>query len=248
MERPPSPSWRTIARLIRADLRARYRLATKPARVTLGGIELQLDDRWVTPPIHAYIYRGWYEDTERRILEQTLRPSDRVLELGAGLGFITACASQIVGSENVVAYEAIAELAELAATNCRLNGVSPTIINAVLGDHEDVVEFQVDEGEFWRSARSPMIEGATRRVAQRSFQGELSRLKPTYLVVDIEGGEAALLGDLTLPDHVRAICVETHPQVAGDDATQRMLMKLMTHEFVLDLGVSGGNVAFLARA
>jgi hypothetical protein len=126
--------------------------------------------------------------------------------------------------------------------------VSPTIINAVLEEAEDVVELQVHEGEFWRSARSPMIDGATNRVPHRSSQRELSRLKPTYLMVDIEGGEATCLGDLTLPDHVGAICVETHPQVAGDDATQRMLMKLTTEGFVLDLGLSGGKCAFLARS
>jgi FkbM family methyltransferase len=243
--RPWSLPVRTIARVVRSDWGVHYRLAVQPDRVTLAGINIHLDER-VHREVRRAIYEGWYEQEERTALERTLRPDDRYLELGAGLGFVTACACRIAGAPNVTAYEALSELADLAEQTCALNGFAPAIVNAVLGDEDGVAQFTVHE-EFWRSSLSPTIAGEQRTVPMQSLAAVLERLRPTYLMVDIEGGEVALF-DHPLPSCMRAVCVETHPEVVGADATQRMLLALMRAGFRLDTVVSGSGLVFLSRS
>jgi FkbM family methyltransferase len=234
-----------IVELIRSDWRLRDRLAGQPSQVDLAGIALVLDDHWATPTIRDQIYRGWYEATERGILEATLRPDDRYLEVGAGIGFITACACRRVGDENVTAYEADPELVEVAKATLRHNGYAPEVVNAALGEGADEVDFYVHE-DFWESTLDPSQGGTPRRVPMRSLRAELERLRPTYLLVDIEGGEVDLLAG-ALPAHVRAVCVETHHDVVGAEAISRMLVVLMNGGFTLDLMLSAVSVAFLSR-
>lgn len=65
-------------------------------------------------------------------------------------------------------------------------------------------------------------------------------------MVDAEGGEVDLLAR-DLPGHVRAVCVEMHPARIGHERVQALLRGLMDQGFVLDTGVSGGQVCFMAR-
>jgi FkbM family methyltransferase len=235
-----------IIGVIRAEWELRYRYAVRPTRVTLEGVQLELDERWATPAVRAALYRRWYEVPERQILEGTLRPEDRYLEVGAGIGFVMTCACRIVGAENVTAYEANPELALAAAATARRNGFEPTIVNAVLGERDGKTNFYVHD-DFWVSSLTPSHGAEAIRVAVRAFRSELDRLKPTYLMVDIEGGEVALLGGDPLPDYVRAVCVEVHPATVGVDATQSLLVKLIGEGLHLDLAKSWNNVAFLRR-
>lgn len=50
--------------------------------------------------------RGDYEQDECTVVQTTLRPDDRVLEVGAGIGVITALCCRIAGDGNVTVYEA----------------------------------------------------------------------------------------------------------------------------------------------
>lgn len=218
----------------------------RPARITLAGVVLEFDDRWVTDNIRQRIYEGRYESGERLILEHTLVPGDRYLELGAGIGFITTCACRLIGADKVFAYEANPELAAFAADTARRNGFTPTVINAVLADAEGEIDFYVHE-DFWSSTLLASQGGTPVRVPTRSFHDELARLQATYLMIDIEGGEVDLLDGERLPDCVRAVCLETHPAVVGAAAAQRTLNQLIEDGFMLDLAESGDGVAFLSR-
>jgi FkbM family methyltransferase len=236
---------RDIIELVRSDWRLRYRFAEQPSSIEHAGIKLELDDRWGTPAVRKSIYLGLYEMTELRILEATLRPDDRFLEVGAGIGFITACACRRLGDVNVTAYEANSELAAVATATLRRNGFVAEVVNAALGERDGQVDFYVHE-DFWTSTLDPSRGGTPRRVPMRTLRGELERLRPTYLMVDIEGGEVDLLAQ-PLPPHVRAVCVETHPAVVGTAALSRMLGTMTSNGFQLDLTQSGCGVAYLDR-
>ena len=84
------------------------------------------------------------------------------------------------------------------------------------------------------------------RVPVMSFHDELKRIRPTYLMIDIEGGEIELLAR-ALPHHVRAVCVETHPAVTGEDALSRTMVSLIEDGFVLDLRSCEQGTAFFRR-
>jgi len=185
-----------IAHRLQGPLR---RLCRDPTR-KLYGVRLELDDRWASPAIRHAIDAGWYEQPERRVLEATLRPDDRYLELGAGTGYITARACQLIGEARVVAYEAIPELAAVAAETAHRNGFHPAIFNAILGIEDGETDLFVD-GDFWSSTTVATGAGHKIRVPVRSLDRELARTQSTYLMVDIEGGEVDLLGAARLPDH-----------------------------------------------
>jgi FkbM family methyltransferase len=231
-----------IAHRLQGPLR---RLRRDPTR-SLYGVRLEFDDRWASPAIRHAIDAGWYEQPERRVLEATLRPDDRYLELGAGSGYITARACQLIGDARVVAYEAIPELAAVAAETAKRNGFHPEIFNAILGMEDGETNLFV-ASDFWDSTTVDNGAGHKIRVPVRSLDRELARTQATYLMVDIEGGEVDLLGAAPLPDHVRAVCVELHPGVIGATPIQRLLVKLINEGFHLDLEKSAEWVAFLAR-
>lgn len=231
-----------IAHRLQGPLRRLRRDRTRK----LYGVLLEFDDRWASPAIRHAIDAGWYEQEERRVLEATLRPDDRYLELGAGSGYITARACQLIGDARVVAYEANPELAAVAAETAEHNGFHPAIFNAILGMEDGETDLFV-ASDFWDSTTVDNGAGHKIRVAVRSFDRELARTQSTYLMVDIEGGEVDLLGAMPLPDHVRAVCVELHPDRVGATPIQRLLVKLINEGFHLDLERSLEWVAFLAR-
>ena len=237
---------RAIVQVIRSDWALRYRLAEQPSRVTVSGIQLDLGGDWATPAIREAVYEGWYEGAERDILARTLRRGDRYLELGAGIGFIATCACQLVGDENVTAYEANPALVAVARATAGHNGFAPTIVNAALGDVAGDAYLYVAD-DFWASTLVPTEVRSTVRVPVKSFHAELERVRPTYLMIDIEGGEVDLLSGNTLPEYVRAVCVEAHPNVVGVARVQDMLVKLIKDGFAIDLQVSHHGVAYLER-
>jgi FkbM family methyltransferase len=243
--RSPVPIRGTLE-YMRLESQHRWKLRTQPDDVVLKGIRLHLDGQWGTPDIRQEIYAGAYEDGEVVILEETLRAGDSYMELGAGIGYITSVACRIVGSAQVTSYEANPELAEVARANARLNHFSPQIVNAALGDAAGDATFYVRRN-FWASSLEPSEDAQPIQVPGVSFREELERVRPTYLMMDIEGGETNLLGRTPIPACVRAICVETHPQVTGIRPVQDMLVKLIGEGFALHLSTSRWSVAFLSR-
>lgn len=232
---------------VRADLRALYWEQARPAALTYRGVRLDLDAPWATPQLRDAIYNDYYEAPEHDILRETLRSDDRYLELGAGVGFLTTFACQRVGAERVAVFEADPAMTEVARTTVQANGFSPSITNAVLfrAPTADRVDFFVQE-DFWASSMSPSANARRVRVPAASFPDALESFRPTYLTVDIEGGEVDLLSS-SLPAHIRAICAEVHPQVAGVAPTQAMIGRLIADGFALDTKRSRDDSVFFER-
>jgi FkbM family methyltransferase len=232
---------------LRADVRSLFWRLRQPSEISVRGVRLKLQDTWATPPIREDIYADRYELREYEIITQTLRADDRYLELGAGIGFITTCACKLVGEGRVFAYEPNPQLAQVAESTARANGFRLSVTSAVLGPDDGEAEFFVTP-DFWASSLRKAPEAVQIQVPMRSFAAELQRVKPSYLMVDIEGAEVELLRGEKLPGHVRAICMELHTEIVGLDSVRRLLSKLLDEGFSLDLAISGGSVAYLARA
>ncbi|HWF50809.1 MAG TPA: FkbM family methyltransferase [Solirubrobacteraceae bacterium] len=229
----------------RLEYRRRRRHRLQPASAEVGGVKLDLSDSWATPAIREAIYDCYYEFGERCILEHTLRPDDRYLELGGGIGVVATYACRIVGAENVTVYEGNPALIDAIRGTAKLNGFQPTVINAVLGDTDGESDFYVTPN-FWASGLTAKTGARAIRVPMQSFGDALRRLTPTYLMADIEGAEVELLAR-QLPRTLRAICMEVHPRVVGDVALQQLLIKLLTDGFILDVEQSMYPVLFLRR-
>lgn len=219
----------------------------QPAFAENFGIRLPLKHPLITPGIAKEIYFGDYERKEATIVSRRLEASDVVMEIGAGIGFLSAYCAKRIGSERVFAYDANPALVDAISTTYAANGVAPSFRTAMLGRGDGKARFFV-EGEFWASSANGAVTANAKEIEvdQIDLNAEIARVRPTFMVVDIEGGEADLFALANLSG-VQKICVETHPHVLGNDGISAMLGKLFAQGFCLDLGLIQKNVFFLYR-
>jgi FkbM family methyltransferase len=167
-------------------------------------------------PIFFQVYDKSYERPEINGLARAIRPGDRVLELGAGLGIITALAARAAGaSGRVRAYEANAALIPDTLAFFSANEITTVdLVNAVLVPEANPAprSFHL-AGSFAESSlmgadgRNPqgMVE-----VRAECLADVLASFRPDVLICDIEGAEAELLSALPAST-LRAAVVEMHP-------------------------------------
>jgi FkbM family methyltransferase len=167
------------------------------------------------------ILAGRYELQERDLLSRCLADGDVVLELGTGIGLMATLCARRLGSDRVFTFEANPEMIAVAEETFRLNGVAPKVENCALGAAQGAVTFFVEE-HFWSS--STIKRTATARtisVPVRPLAEAIREIRPTILIVDIEGGEATLFDGVAL-DGVQKIMIELHPHVIGAAQTERI--------------------------
>ncbi len=141
-------------------------------------------------------------------------------------------------------YEANPELIPLIRETHAKNDVAPTLINALLAKGDGEREFHLED-DFWASS-AHRTGGRSITVKQIDLNAELARVKPSFLIVDIEGGEAEFFAGAERST-VQKICVETHPDVLGDRVLSEMFAGLVAKGFALDFSLIRKNVFFFHR-
>lgn len=214
---------------------------------TLRGLTLYLPEAALKGNLERALAAGRYENHEADALLLHLRPGDRMLDLGAGLGFICALAAGVLGEAAVMGVEAGPETVKLARRNLAANGFAGVKVlkGAVVGTGEGDVEFG-QRPAFWASA----LRGAEGwpenaeviRVPARPIGKLLAKFAPTVISCDIEGGELEVLVR-PLPG-VRLVVVETHPQVYGPEGVARIVAALVAQGFVADKGAKKDTLVF----
>jgi FkbM family methyltransferase len=191
------------------------------------GIQIPFVPGIVTPRIEKPLRKSRYEKGEAKALRRILQKGDRVLELGAGLGLLSAIAAQTPGVEAVTAVEANPSLMPMIRETHRLNGVtSVEVLNAVVTGPgvagEGPLPFYLRR-DFWASSMEPNSRRykSVVQVQQMPFEELLAERRPSVIVCDIEGGELDLFAGADLSG-VRAVVVEVHPKVYGDTGRARV--------------------------
>ena len=208
------------------------------------GVLLPVKHALVSPGIARDIYFGDSEAKEIEIISRRLAVNDVVFEVGAGLGYLSAYCAKRTGSEKVFTYEANPELIPLIRETHARNNVAPMLINALLATGAGEREFHVED-DFWASSAHRQ-GGRSITVRQLDLNSELARVRPTFLIVDIEGGEAEFFAGADLAT-VQKICVETHPDVLGDRVLSELFAGLVAKGFALDFALIRKNVFFFHR-
>ena len=208
------------------------------------GVMLPVRHPLVSPGIAREIYLGDYEAKEIEIISRRLATDDVVFEVGAGLGYLSAYCAKRTGSDKVFTYEANPELIPLIRETHARNAVTPTLTNALLAQGEGEREFRI-EADFWASS-AHRDGGRAITVKQVDLNSELARIRPSFMIVDIEGGEAEFFAGAEL-SMVHKICVETHPDVLGDKVLSEMFAGLVAKGFALDFSLIRKNVFFFHR-
>lgn len=194
-----------------------------PAEFVLNpqtNLRVAVDNATVAARIRTAIAEGTYETSEAQVLPRLVRPDDSVLELGAGLGFVSTLLMKQVRPQRYTAVEADPRLIPLIERTHKLNGVTGvSVVQAIASENPTILErgyagFQVDE-EFWAShAVDPALDVSVLRIPVVSLSKLIADNEVTFIVADIEGGETELFDNVDL-SAVRAVELELHRSQIG---------------------------------
>jgi FkbM family methyltransferase len=199
--------------------------------VEVDGIRLKMDRR-LSNFMANLLRRGEHAVEERALVLPALEADDVVMELGGGVGHTSTRFAKIVGSDRVFTFEANPELEPLMRENFRLNGVSPAAEFCMLGQREGRAPFYVHR-HFWVSSQVPSDGGRQIEVPVQPINDRIHAINPSFLVVDIEGGEREVFDGLDF-HNVRKVMLELHEHVLGAEETERVLRSIAAAGFVLD--------------
>ena len=166
------------------------------------------------------INAGRYEGQEIDGALAVIRPGDRVLEMGAGLGLVGAIVARNASPAAVLSFEANPALIPHIRELYELNGLQDVIAvhNQVVisaPDRPETLAFHV-RNSFLGSSLIDSDSRATTEVQVPTIAyEEITRaFAPDVLLMDIEGGELEFLRHASL-EGLRAVVIEFHPEAYG---------------------------------
>ena len=223
-----------------------WRKLTRQTQVDLGGYILQIDNAAMNARIRSQIYRGVYEVSKLVVAESILRLDDHVLELGAGLGLVTVQAAKVCGSNNVTSYEAVPRNVEIIQRNLSLNKLSADVRARAIGDSDGSVDFFVNDDAI--SSSTNASRGQLKITAPcDDVRRVMNELRPTVLLIDIEGTELDVVPMLEL-SNVRAVMIQIHGDVVSDVAASQIMQHFLNAGLLYLHMCSIGNVWAFERA
>ncbi|KNG92395.1 FkbM family methyltransferase [Pseudaestuariivita atlantica] len=187
------------------------------------GLKIPKHPQFTTGQVRGALRENRYELRESDAAQRIIRKEDVVLELGGGIGYMSALMAKICGAKHVHTFEANPALIPYMHEVHAANGIDNiTIHHALLAQRKSKpVTFYVRRNFLASSMDRDNAEDivSEHEVEVRGLNTTLKDLQPTVLMCDIEGAEAELLphGDFS---GLRAAIIETHPQWIGQHGVQ----------------------------
>ncbi|UYV39051.1 FkbM family methyltransferase [Rhodobacteraceae bacterium D3-12] len=192
-------------------------VAQNTPHIISRGIKMPKVQGITRPRIRRSLRENTYEGYEADAVMKIAREGDTILELGAGLGYI----STLIGAKRPVkeihAFEANPQLIDYIRSAHALNGITnATVHNALLGPRKAKPRNFYVRRNFLASsldgdALNPDGIQSVEQIEVRGINTTFNEIKPDVLICDIEGAEAELLPALKY-DGLRAAVIELHPQ------------------------------------
>lgn len=153
------------------------------------------------------------------------------------------CAKK-VGSDWVSTVEANPNMERGMRENFRLNAVSPKAEFYALGKSGYSAAFHLSSN-FWVSSMvRAEYHSDTITIPVKPFNGKIKELKPTFLIVDIEGAEYELF-QYADPATVKMMMAEVHSQILGSDKEELLLKRI--HDLGFAVKKKNGNCSLFCR-
>ncbi len=214
------------------------------------GLTVTVRRNGMSLPIFQQLYDNLYEVPEIKGLNAVIQDGDKVLELGSGLGIITALAARKAGSGRVVSYEAnpgmIADTrAFLAANNVTSVDLRPGVLVP-----EDVAPGATRMFYLHASFAESSLKytaGKGVEVPATSLPQVMAEFRPDVLLCDIEGAEAELLAGIDA-SHLRAAVIEFHPAVLNRAEVASIYDAFAKHRLYPAIELSSGTVVVFTKA
>lgn len=209
--------------------------------LNVHGVQVPLHSNEVSPEIWAALQSGRYEANEAKRIPRAVRPGDRVLELGTGIGVITSIIASIE-AVRVWSFEADPRIARLAQRvidlNCRGNVI---LSNGVLAAGPPAKVRFYRRADFWMSSKF---------AEQGPFEGELElrsldidefieKHRINVVVMDVEGAELEILQRARLPG-IERVFLELHDHLYGLAGVQEIARALSRKGLIYDPRGSSG--------
>ena len=186
-----------------------FRIITNPVIVTNHGVRLNVQDP-VLAPYKKLIYMNAWETDEVMLLKKYIDKNDQILEVGACIGFVSSCASMIIGSQRVTAIEANPDLIDAIKRMNKRNKIDFKVINAMIKKGGGREAFRKNSNIFSSSLSSRQGESSISYVQCIELHDLPVKQEPTFIIIDIEGGEYDFFLDFDMPDSVEKLLVEFH--------------------------------------
>jgi FkbM family methyltransferase len=238
-------SWtRRNLRKVSNWLSYQYRVLRRTV-ITIEGIRIRVG-RHMSRRVEQSLSKGSYEGEELRLIREVLSPDDVVLEIGAGLGLVSAYCAKRLGSGRVFAFEADPDLEPCIRETYALNEVEPTLDMCAILSRAGRVTLYRDKHFISSSVARRRVGAKPVEVPGKALNYVVEKIQPSLLVVDAEGAERDLFEGAELPS-VRKIVLELHNRVIGLEGTARVRRKLAGMGFKEDRRLSSNEHLVLTR-
>lgn len=203
----------------------------------------------ITPTIEEAITTHRFESEEAHELSNIVEPGDRVLELGAGIGFISTILDRHSSVDKVIAVEANPKLMGYMARLHSLNRVRKVERrNAILTNQPiSSMKFYLRH-DFWMGSlcAGPNPYQETVDVPTENLDQLIRDEEISLIVCDIEGAESFLFENADLSGVTR-IYLELHDHVTGLKGVRNLFNALEKEDFCYDPRHSSKSVVLFRR-
>ena len=155
------------------------------------------------------------------MIRMLLTENDVVLNVGAGLGVISAFCAKQIGSSRVFAFEAYPDLEPRIRETFRLNGVEPSLEMCAIRATAGRVTIYRRKHLFTPSILAPTHGAPSLEVPGKALSYLVEKIRPTLLIIDVESADAGLFERARLSG-VAKIVLELHERVVGEGKARRV--------------------------
>ena len=136
--------------------------------IEVRGVKLPIDPTIMSEKMQGVVRTGDYENGEAKTVARILEPGDRVLELGGGMGYLSALIGTLGLAEHIATVEANPQLIPIIRATHALNGVKAEVIHgaAVADKTAETLQFSLD-ADFWASTLKPQKQKRIRPAHRR---------------------------------------------------------------------------------
>ena len=177
---------------------------------------------------------GDYQAQLLEMLHRYLKPKDKVLEIGAGLGVTTTFMAQHTGHK-VTAVEPQLNLHPIIEKNAQINNVAVEVIHATLTpeNSQEKTDFYIMQDYLTSSIFEKWGQvDKTLKVPQITFAELAQKSDANTLVFDVIGAEIAFVYDDEIARYQKIICTLNTPLI-GEEKTAHIINHLIQKGFNL---------------
>ncbi|MHA6264047.1 FkbM family methyltransferase [Arenibacterium sp. CAU 1754] len=193
------------------------------------GVRFPKDGVFITGRIRGSVRSGEYEAKEARAVLKAVQDGDTVVELGAGIGFISSLLATHKKVKEIHSFEANPQLIPFIKRVHAENKIDNAHVhNVLLGSKPGKTTFYIRKN-FLSSSMTKEDEGnivAEEEIEIAETRSTIRNINPDVLICDIEGAEEHVIPDIDL-SNVRVAILELHPQWIGSKGVAAVFNAMM---------------------